>query len=133
MRSLRYFFLATDTGFIIYWFVTLFHAIPDKYLFKDYENPMLIAWNWSFLPLDLLISITGFISLYFFSKKKKVWASFALISLVLTLCSGLQAIAFWILRHDFDWSWWLMNFYLLIYPCFFFKSIIQKVSGSNSL
>jgi hypothetical protein len=43
----------------------------------------------------------------------------ALISLVLTFCSGLQAIAFWILRADFDLSWWIPNLFLMIYPIFF--------------
>lgn len=126
MKSLKYFFLITDVGFVLYWLITFFHLIPAEYLFKDYHDPILVAWNWSFLPLDLLISITGFISLYLYSKQNTRWASYALISLVLTFCSGLQAIAFWSFRLDFDWTWWLFNLYLLLYPCFYMKLVIKQ-------
>jgi hypothetical protein len=56
--------------------------------------------------------------------KKKYWHQLALISLVLTFCSGLQAIAFWIIRGDFDLTWWLPNLFLLIYPLFFIPRLI---------
>lgn len=126
MRFLRFFFWLTDVGFIVYWIITLLHIIPNEYLFKDYENPILSAWNWSFFPLDILISITGFASLFLYKKNNPNWSKIALISLVLTSCSGLQAISFWILRSDFDLSWWLPNLYLLIYPLFFIPSVIKE-------
>ena len=65
MNRLKYFFLITDVGFVIYWLITIFHIIPQEYLFKDYEDSILVAWNWSF-TLDLLISLTG---LYLHSKQ----------------------------------------------------------------
>ena len=55
-RFLRPLFLVVDLGFIAYWAITLAGVIPEGYLFKDYDNPILAAWNWSFLPLDLAIS-----------------------------------------------------------------------------
>lgn len=64
MKQLRPFFLVVDIGFVVYWLVTLLEIVPAPYLFKDYANPILQAWNWSFLPLDLAISATGFYSLY---------------------------------------------------------------------
>ncbi|MCS0673511.1 YvaD family protein [Cytobacillus firmus] len=121
-----FFFWLTDVGFIVYWIITLLHIIPSEYLFKDYDNPILFAWNWSFFPLDILISITGFTSLFLYKKNNSNWSKIALISLVLTSCSGLQAISFWILRSDFDLSWWLPNLYLLIYPLFFIPSVIKE-------
>ena len=124
MKHLRPFFLIVDIGFVIYWFITLLKVIPANYLFKDYDNPILLAWNWSFLPLDLLISATGFYSIYLWRKGNKEWYMLALISLVLTSCSGLQAIAFWVLRADFDLIWWLPNLFLLIYPLFFIPKIL---------
>jgi len=127
LNTLKYFFWVTDIGFIIYWIVTLLHVIPNEYLFKDYNDPILSAWNWSFLPLDLLISFTGLISLYAHKKGNPNWIKFALISLVLTSCSGLQAIAFWTLRSDFDLSWWIPNLYLLIYPLVFIPGFFKKV------
>ncbi|QLE41079.1 hypothetical protein FD723_11875 [Nostoc sp. C052] len=126
MKKLKFFFLITDIGFILYWSITLLHLIPDRYLFKDYTNPILVAWNFSFLPLDLLISFTGLLSLFLYQKGKIVWIKFALTSLILTFCSGLQAIAFWTLRLDFDLNWWLPNLFLLIYPMFFIPRIISN-------
>ncbi|WP_171787328.1 DUF5360 family protein [Clostridium beijerinckii] len=124
MKILKQFFLVTDIGFIVYWFITLFHLIPQSLLFKDYENPILVSWNWSFLPLDLLISLTGFISLYMYYTTNELWKKFRLISLVLTFCSGLQAISFWTMRYDLDLLWWIFNLYLMIYPLFFIKSLL---------
>lgn len=124
MKILKRFFLITDIGFIIYWFITLFHLIPQYLLFKDYTNPILVSWNWSFFPLDMVISLTGLSSLYLFYQGNILWKKFSLISLVLTFCSGLQAISFWIIRYDFDLLWWIFNLYLIIYPMFFIKNLV---------
>lgn len=125
MKKLRIFFLITDIGFILYWLITLFQLIPQNMLFKDYTNPILVAWNWSFLPLDLMVSATGLYSLYLYHMKNEKWKKLSLISLVLTFCSGLQAISFWTLRLDFDLLWWLSNGYYIIYPLFFVKGLIR--------
>lgn len=125
MKFLKPFFLVTDIGFIIYWIVTYFKIIPESWAFKDYNNPILVDWNWSFFPLDILISITGLSSLYLYKKNRSSWQSWALISLVLTFCSGLQAIAFWAFAGDFDVFWWGFNLYLLIYPLFFMRVVMK--------
>ena len=117
-------FLVTDIGFIIYWLITFFHLIPEEVAFKDYDNPIIIAWNWSFFPLDIFISITGLYSIYLYNKNNPAWRNWALISLVLTFCSGLQAIAFWAFSKDFDITWWAINLYLMIYPLFFIRTFI---------
>jgi hypothetical protein len=44
----------------------------------------------------------------------------------LTFCSGLQAIAFWALRAEFDLTWWLANGYLLICPLFFIPCLLSE-------
>jgi hypothetical protein len=129
MRRLKPFFLITDIGFILYWIITLLHVIPAEYLFQDYTNPILVSWNWSFLPLDLFISGTGLVSLYLHKREDARWQPLALVSLVLTFCSGLQAISFWVLRQDFDLSWWIPNLYLLIYPLFFIPAFLRKQAG----
>ncbi|OAB47297.1 YvaD family protein [Paenibacillus antarcticus] len=127
MRRLKPFFLMTDIGFIVYWIVTYFHIIPTSWAFKDYDNPIIVAWNWSFFPLDIIISLTGLYSLYLYRKQHATWRGFALISLVLTFCSGLQAIAFWSFIKDFDITWWVFNLYLMIYPLFFIRLFISRV------
>jgi hypothetical protein len=125
MGRLKGFFLVTDIGFIVYWLITLFKLIPPEYLFNNYNDPILVAWNWSFLPLDLLISATGLTSLWLHRRGDERWRGLAIISLVLTVCSGLQAIVFWVLRADFDLTWWLPNLYLLLYPLFFLPGLLQ--------
>jgi len=125
VRILKILFLVTDIGFIFYWLITALHLIPLEWAFKDYTNPILMDWNWSFFPLDMFVSLTGFLSLYFYAKKIEKWKLFCLCSLVLTFCSGLQAIAFWVLRSDFDLAWWLFNLYLLIYPLVFIYKLIN--------
>ncbi|MFN8493904.1 MAG: DUF5360 family protein [Caldilineaceae bacterium] len=124
MKRLKFFFWVTDIGFILYWLSTLFHLIPPAYLFQDYTNPLLVAWNWSFLPLDLLISTSGLLSLALYRRRHPAWSKLALISLTLTVSSGLQAIVFWIIRQDFDWLWWTPNLYLLLYPWFFIPPLV---------
>jgi hypothetical protein len=47
-----------------------------------------------------------------------------IISLTLTMCSGLQAIAFWALRGDFAIDWWLINGFLFGYPLAFLPMLI---------
>jgi Family of unknown function (DUF5360) len=105
--------------------VTFMGWIPQDWSFKDYDDPHIVAWNWSFLPLDLLISVSGLTSLYLLKRGNPSWKGLALISLVLTSCSGLQAVAFWAWMKDFDAAWWGFNLYLLLYPFLFIPGLIK--------
>lgn len=125
-KSLKALMLITDIGFLFYWAVTFLGLIPKQYLYQDYSNELLVAWNLSFIPLDLLISATGLISIYCWTRQKAAWSTLCLISLVLTFCSGLQAIAFWAIRLDFDPAWWIPNLFLMIYPLIFFSKVMKK-------
>lgn len=130
MRALRIAMLLTDVGFIAYWVITVLHIVPPAYLFKDYADPLVVAWNWSFLPLDLLISATGLASLWLQRRGDRRWPAWTLVSLVLTSCSGLMALAFWALRRDFDPTWWVPNGVLLVYPIVFVRRVIAaSMSG----
>ncbi|WP_442603964.1 DUF5360 family protein [Paenibacillus sp. KN14-4R] len=126
--KLRGLLLFTDISFLIYWFVTYFHLIPPSYAYQDYNNKLLVIWNWSFFPPDVLISVTGLLSLYYYRKSNAVWQPLVLISLVLTSCSGLQAIAFWVIKGDYDLLWWIPNLFLLLYPLFFVPGLVRRVS-----
>jgi Family of unknown function (DUF5360) len=128
MKSLKYFFLLVDITFIVYWSITALHLIPPEMLYNDYTNPILVHWNWSFFPLDMFISATGLYSVYLSSQQNPKWHIFALISLILTSVSGLQAVSYWILASDYDPTWWLPNLFLLLYPFFFFSKIIKNIS-----
>jgi len=131
LGSLRYFFWMTDVGFLIYWFVTYFHLIPEEYVYQDYTNPILVSWNWSFFPLDVFISLTGFASLWLHAHNRPRWRDVALVSLVMTSVSGLQAIAFWAIRREFDPAWWIPNGFLLLYPLFFIYRLLQAAGDSS--
>jgi hypothetical protein len=126
MNRLKILFWLVDTGFIAYWIVTLLGAIPAQYLFKDYHDPILMAWNCSFLPLDLLISLTGFRAIRLSSTGDPQWRAWALVSLVLTSTSGLMAISFWLIRLDFDLWWWIPNGFLMLYPLFFIPRLMPS-------
>lgn len=126
MKFLKPLMLFTDIGFVIYWLITLAHVIPAELLFNDYNNPILVHWNWSFLPLDLFISATGIASLILLKRHHPAARQLIIISLTLTFVSGLQAIAFWTIAGDFDPSWWLPNLFLLLYPLIFLPKLITK-------
>mgnify|MGYP000471039481 CR=1 FL=1 len=125
MKGLRWWFLVIDIGFIVYWIITALHLIPAEYLYNDYENPILVDWNWSFLPLDLLISFTGLTSIRLYRQNSASWERWALVSLVFTFVSGLQALAFWTIRGDFDPTWWFFNGILLVYPLFYLPRLFK--------
>ena len=131
MKSLNAFFLIVDVGFVLYWGAAIFDVLPADYLFKDYHDPILKAWNFSFLPLDLLVSATGLISIVLRARGHPRWVQLASVSLVLTFCSGLQAITFWALRHDFEMLWWAPNLFLMIYPLFFLPSLTEAIQGNQ--
>lgn len=126
MKHLPKFFLVVDVGFILYWLITALHLIPEEYLYNNYQNPLLVSWNWSFLSIDLLVSFSGLYSLYLRRKGSAVWTNYAFISLVLTSASGLMAVSFWTATQDFDPLWWTPNLFLLIYPIYFLRLLIRE-------
>lgn len=129
-RALMTLFIVVDVGFIAYWLVTAIGVLPPEWMFKDYDNPILSAWNWSFLPLDLAVSATGLTTVRV-ARRGDRWQPWALASLLLTACAGLQAIAFWVLRADFDPAWWAPNLFLLLYPLAFLPGIMRDLTQSG--
>lgn len=108
-KYFKFVLLAVDFGFIIYWTLTALSLIPQELAFQDYTNPIVKAWNWSFFPLDIAASITGFIGL-----RKAGNYSLLLISLTLTMIAGGMAIAFWTIQGFFDPIWWIPNLLLFV-------------------
>ncbi|MUT64836.1 DUF5360 family protein [Paenibacillus sp. NEAU-GSW1] len=127
-KTLKTLMLLTDVGFFVYWTIVLFELIPKQYQYQDYNNEWLVAWNLSFIPLDLFISFTGLMSIYCFNKGKAIGLPLCIMSLSLTFCSGLQAIAYWGAKGDFDLFWWAPNLFLMIYPLFFLPALIKKTT-----
>ncbi|MCB1324843.1 MAG: DUF5360 family protein [Spirochaetales bacterium] len=128
MGTLRYLFLLVDLGFIAYWTITALGLIPPEYAFQDYTNPFLTIWNWSFLPLDLLVSGTGLAALACHRRGSELWRPLAMLSLAFTMASGLQAVSFWAIQGFFDPTWWGLNLFLLVYPLFFLPRLVRPVT-----
>ncbi|GHE65380.1 hypothetical protein GCM10018785_37820 [Streptomyces longispororuber] len=133
LRSVKAAMLVTDLAFLLYWSVALLGLIPAEYAYKDYDDPVMSDWNYSFLPLDVAASATGLASLYLCRRERRTgypcrrehrtdspdrtaWRPLMLVSLTLTSTAGLQAVVFWALRGDWSPTWWIPNLALLLFP-----------------
>lgn len=129
-NGLRTALLMTDLGFIAYWSFTALVAaglvsVPPEYLYSDYHNPLVVAWNWSFMPLDITLSLAGLNAVRLQRAGNPAWRGWTIFSLSLTFCAGLMAISFWAIRGDFDVTWWTVNLALLIWPWFYLPRLIN--------
>ena len=124
-KGLFVIFFIVDIAFIIYWAITYLYLLPPEFLYNDYTNSILVDWNWSFFPIDMLISISGLLTIWLYRNNSNRWVFFALASLFLTLSSGLMAISFWVYHNDFDMGWWLPNMFLLFYPIFYLNKFYK--------
>ncbi len=131
MKRMKPLVLITDVSFILYWSVSLlillgFEVVPQAWLFKDYDDPIIYAWNWSFFPLDMVLSVCGLLAIRRHAVGDPSWRGLAAFSLALTFCAGFMAICFWAIRCDFDPSWWGANLFLTIWPLFFLPKLIPQ-------
>lgn len=113
---LRLNLLITDLGFLAYWLVAAMGIFPPEWLYKNHADPIMVAWNWSFAPVDLAASALGLYSLVLAKAGNPVWPAYGLVSAALTFCAGLMALSFWALQNDFNLGWWLPNLYLALWP-----------------
>jgi hypothetical protein len=123
---LKWNLLITDIGFILYWTIAALNILPPAWMYKDFQNPILFAWNWSFAPLDVVASGLGIFSLWLARKGSSNWNLLAFVSICMTFCAGLMAISFWVIRQDFELLWWLPNLYLIFWPVIYVISITRK-------
>jgi hypothetical protein len=136
MKRMKPWILATDVGFIVYWAVSLplllgLDVVPVSWLFKDYHDPIVYAWNWSFFPLDMVLSTCGLLAVHRHSRGDPSWRPLAAFSLALTFCAGFMAVSFWAIRLDFDPSWWAANLFLTIWPCFFLPRLAKPSAAGR--
>jgi hypothetical protein len=128
-RSLLAFMLVVDLGFILYWLTSALHLLPADWLYAHHEEPVMMAWNNSFFPLDLMISATGLTAVALARKQSPRWPLVSAVSLAFTSASGLNAIAFWALRRDFDMSWWAPNLVLFCAPLYFLHNLYTRLDS----
>lgn len=128
-KGLFLIFLLVDVSFIVYWTITYLHLLPPEFLYNNYADAVLVDWNWSFFPIDMLISLSGLNTIRLYRKKSNQWVLFALASLFFTMCSGLMAISFWIFQNDYNLGWWLPNLFLLLYPSFYLRKVYEVLAS----
>lgn len=134
-RALALSISITDILFMTYWLIAglaLFGLLnlPPDMMYGDYNDPRVVAWNWSFFPLDLIFSIFGYLAVSANRRGDPVWRPYALVSLILTMTAGGMAVAYWAILGEFDPSWFIPNFILLVWPLFFIGKLIRGIKDS---
>jgi Family of unknown function (DUF5360) len=129
-RPLIFAICITDILFILYWALTALAAlhvinIPPEWLFSGYDQPRIVAWNWSFFPLDIAFSLTGLAAVRAARRGNRVWRPLAIISLTLTITAGGMAISYWVILREFDPAWFLPNLALFVWPFFFMPQLVK--------
>ena len=117
-RGLRTTLRVVDGAMILYWAVSAMGVLgviglPKSMMYAGYGTPVIDAWNWSFAPLDLIFSGLGFVGIALCRRGDARWNSVVLVSLALTFCAGLMAVAFWAIRGEYDPGWWAPNLALM--------------------
>lgn len=108
--------LVVDALLVLYWVAVAFDAIPPESAFRDYQDPMMQAWNWSFFPLDLAAAALGFAGVHLIRRGHRLGTLVLTIGLTLTFCAGFMALSFWSYYGDFSVSWWIPNIALMVVP-----------------
>lgn len=120
----------TEVGMLLYWAIAGlsamgFLAIPPDWMYSDYRNPVIIAWNWSFFPIDVIFAVSGLIAT-FGHMKPQSRERLQIFALTLMFCAGLMAISFWVIRGSFSPFWWGVNIWLMLLPCLTFASYSRE-------
>lgn len=135
-RSLTLALTITDWLFIAYWTVSGLDRfglirVPQDLLYANAHDPRVVAWNWSFFPLDIAFSVIGLAAVAASRRDRPVWRPLALISLILTMVAGGMAVAYWTLLGEFDPAWFLPNLALLLWPLIFLPRLIRDLSSGH--
>ena len=101
-------------------------------MYADYQAPQVVAWNWSFLPVDVAFSAFGLFGVWAARRQDPLWRPLTLISLVLTQVAGLMAVAYWTLLGQFNLAWFAPNLALVLWPCLFLPDLICTLSDGKA-
>lgn len=135
-KRLAFMLSFTDIVFLLYWSASALNLmgwihIPPEWMYSDYDKPHIIAWNWSFLPIDLAFSITGLSAVAAARRGLAIWRPLALLSLAFTMAAGGTAIAYWTLMCEFNLWWFMPNLELVLWPIPFLPGLIRDLSKSG--
>lgn len=137
-KSLAAALTITDILFLLYWSAAglalagIVH-IPPEWMYADYEQPQVIAWNWSFLPVDLAFSTLGLGAVRAARRGDPRWRPLALLSLAFTMVAGGMAVSYWLLLGEFDPTWFLPNLALVVWPLWFLPGLIAETAAAASI
>ncbi len=134
-RRLAFALVLTDIAFLLYWGSSLLILsglihVPRDWMYEGFDQPRVMAWNWSFLPVDLAFSATGLYAVRAARRGDDTWRPVALLSLTLTTVAGAMAIGYWALLGQFEPSWFLPNLLLFVWPMPFIVRLICDLGGS---
>jgi hypothetical protein len=123
----------TDLAFLIYWVfagldVSGVLSLPADWLYPNAHDPRVVAWNWSFFPLDIAFSVTGLWAVRASQQGKPIWRPLALISLILTIVAGGMACSYWLLIREIDPVWFGMNLVLMVWPMLFVRGLVKAMA-----
>jgi hypothetical protein len=105
--------------------------LPRAWLYAHYDDARVVAWNWSFLPLDAIFSVLGLSSVTAAGRESALWKPLALVSLTLTATAGGMAVGYWTLLREFDPFWFGSNAALLVWPMFFLPALVRDLSTAR--
>lgn len=107
----------TEIGMLAYWAFAAVVAVgwisvSPELMYPDYTNPLIVIWNWSFLPIDVLFAVCGLTARFapIPAAQARVLET---VSLTLMFCAGAMALSFWALQGWFDITWWGVNAWLI--------------------
>tara|TARA_R110002074_G_C12527024_1_gene664576 strand:- start:221 stop:622 length:402 start_codon:yes stop_codon:yes gene_type:complete len=131
-RVLKILIITTDIQFLLYWVLSALYlagliTLPEEMLFANYHDGRVFAWNWSFLPLDLVFSISGLLAVRAAARGDRLWRSLAMMSLLLSSAAGGMAISYWIILSEYNLSWFLPNLILFLWPLPFLRQLIKEI------
>jgi hypothetical protein len=117
-RTIKLLLTITEVGMIVYWLfaamlVLGLLSVSPELMYSNYQDPLVVSWNWSFFPIDILFAVTGLVAAYvpMSLPRQRLLSS---VSLSLMFCAGLMAISFWLLQKSFDPTWWIVNLWLMV-------------------
>ena len=136
-RPLAIALTVTDIAFLLYWTVAALSVmnvidLPAEWMYANYDEPDVIAWNWSFFPMDIAFSYFGLKAVGAARRGDPVWRSYAIVSLTLTMAAGGMAVSYWALLKEFDPAWFLPNLALVVWPLFFMRDLLTGEIASPS-
>lgn len=134
-RGLALLLAVTDAVMLLYWSLAGLLQIgladvPKDWMYAHYDHPEVVAWNWSFLPLDLAFSALGLAAVAASARGDGRWRPLALLSLSLTSVAGLMAIGYWAILGEYDPAWFLPNLVLFAWPLAFMPRLVREMGST---